>query len=38
LRELDRIDDASPIASSDRLHSGMTDLRVADTGHVAKEH
>ena len=38
LKELGRIDDASPIASGDRLHSGMTDLRVADTGHVEKEH
>jgi len=38
LKELGRIDDATPMASGDRLHSGMTDLRVADSGHVEKEH
>ena len=38
LAELGRIDDATPLVEGDRLHSGMTDLRVAATGHVVKEH
>jgi adenylylsulfate kinase len=31
------IEDASPMIEGDRMHSGLTDLRVTDTGHVAKE-
>jgi adenylyl-sulfate kinase len=31
------IEDASPMIEGDRVHSGLTDLRVTDTGHVAKE-
>jgi adenylyl-sulfate kinase len=31
------IDDASPMIEGDRVHSGLTDLRVTNTGHVAKE-
>jgi len=31
------IDDATPMIQGDRVHSGLTDLRVTDTGHVAKE-
>jgi adenylyl-sulfate kinase len=31
------IDDASAMIEGDRVHSGLTDLRVTDTGHVAKE-
>jgi adenylylsulfate kinase len=31
------IDDATPMIEGDRVHSGLTDLRVTDTGHVAKE-
>ncbi len=37
LQELGHIDDAAPMIEGDRLHSGLTDLRVTDTGHVAKE-
>jgi adenylylsulfate kinase len=38
LAELGYIDDATVMIEGDRLHSGLTDLRVADTGHVLKEH
>jgi adenylylsulfate kinase len=38
LKELGRIDDDSVHVTGDRLHSGLTDLRVAETGHVVKEH
>jgi adenylyl-sulfate kinase len=38
LQELGRIDDDTVMVTGDRLHSGLTDLRVADTGHVVKEH
>ena len=38
LADLGRIEDATPLVEGDRLHSGMTDLRVAATGHVVKEH
>jgi adenylyl-sulfate kinase len=31
------IDDASMLVEGDRVHSGLTDLRVTGTGHVAKE-
>jgi adenylyl-sulfate kinase len=31
------LDDASAMIEGDRVHSGLTDLRVTDTGHVAKE-
>ena len=31
------IDDATPMIEGDRVHSGLTDLRVTETGHVAKE-
>ena len=27
-----------PMIEGDRVHSGLTDLRVHDTGHVVKEH
>jgi adenylylsulfate kinase len=38
LAELGHIDDATALVQGDRLHSGLTDLRVAETGHVVKEH
>ncbi len=38
LRELDRIDDDVVMVTGDRVHSGLTDLRVAESGHVVKEH
>ena len=38
LKELDRIEDDTVHVTGDRLHSGLTDLRVADSGHVVKEH
>ena len=31
------IDDATAMVEGDRVHSGLTDLRVTDSGHVAKE-
>jgi adenylylsulfate kinase-like enzyme len=31
------IDDATPMIQGERVHSGLTDLRVTQTGHVAKE-
>jgi adenylyl-sulfate kinase len=37
LRELGYLDSDEVLASGDRLHSGMTDLRVADSGHVVNE-
>jgi adenylyl-sulfate kinase len=36
LAELGHIDDATPIVEGDRVHSGLTDLRVTGTGHVAQ--
>jgi adenylyl-sulfate kinase len=36
LAELGHIDDATPIVDGDRVHSGLTDLRVTGTGHVAQ--
>jgi len=38
LAELGRIDDATPMIEGDRVHSGMTDLRVSAQGTVVKEH
>ena len=38
LAELGRIEDATPIVEGDRVHSGMTDLRVSGQGTVVKEH
>ena len=38
LAALGRIDDATVRVDGERVHSGMTDLRVAETGHVVKEH
>jgi adenylylsulfate kinase len=38
LAKLGYIEDATVLVEGDRLHSGLTDLRVADTGHVVKEH
>ncbi len=37
LHELGYIEDASVMIEGDRAHSGMTDLRLTETGHVAKE-
>jgi adenylylsulfate kinase len=38
LSELGRIQDPTPMIEGDRVHSGMTDLRVSETGTVVKEH
>ena len=38
LKELGYIEDDTVMVRGDRLHSGLTDLRVHDTGHVVKEH
>jgi hypothetical protein len=37
LAELGHIEDATVMIEGDRVHSGLTDLRVTETGHVAKE-
>jgi len=37
LRELGYLDEATMLVEGDRAHSGMTDLRLTETGHVAKE-
>jgi adenylyl-sulfate kinase len=37
LHELGHIDDATLLVEGERVHSGLTDLRVTDSGHVAKE-
>ncbi|MEP7059705.1 MAG: adenylyl-sulfate kinase [Actinomycetota bacterium] len=37
LKELGRIHDDTVMVTGDRMHSGFTDLRVADSGHVVKE-
>ena len=37
LQRLDHIEDATLLVEGDRVHSGLTDLRVTDSGHVAKE-
>jgi adenylyl-sulfate kinase len=38
LKELGYVDDSSVLVEGDRVHSGLTDLRVTETGHVKKEH
>jgi adenylyl-sulfate kinase len=38
LQELGYLDDASAMIEGDRVHSGLTDLRLTESGHVAKEH
>jgi adenylylsulfate kinase len=38
LAELGYLESDQTLVEGDRLHSGMTDLRVHDTGHVVKEH
>ena len=38
LKELGWLDSDEVLIEGDRVHSGMTDLRVHDTGHVVKEH
>jgi adenylylsulfate kinase len=38
LKDLGWLDTDEVLIEGDRVHSGMTDLRVADTGHVVKEH
>jgi len=38
LQRLGYIDDATPMIEGDRAHSGMTDLRVDESGTVRKEH
>ena len=38
LKDLGYIEDDQELAAGDRLHSGMTDLRVHETGQVVKEH
>jgi adenylylsulfate kinase len=38
LKELGRLDSDEVLIEGDRVHSGMTDLRVAESGHVVKEH
>ena len=37
LQELGHIRDATLLVEGDRVHSGLTDLRVTESGHVAKE-
>jgi adenylyl-sulfate kinase len=37
LKALGRIDSAEAMIEGDRVHSGLTDLRVTESGHVAKE-
>jgi adenylyl-sulfate kinase len=37
LVELGYVDSDEPLVEGDRLHSGMTDLRLHDTGHVVNE-
>ena len=37
LKDLGYIEDETMLVEGDRLHSGMTDLRIHDTGHVVKE-
>jgi adenylylsulfate kinase len=37
LAELGYLEDDEVLIEGDRVHSGMTDLRVAETGHVVKE-
>ena len=37
LVELGHLEDAAVMVEGDRVHSGLTDLRVTESGHVAKE-
>ncbi|HUF59612.1 MAG TPA: adenylyl-sulfate kinase [Actinomycetota bacterium] len=37
LADLGHIKGAAPLVEGDRVHSGLTDLRVTETGHVANE-
>jgi adenylyl-sulfate kinase len=37
LQELGYIEDAEAMIEGDRVHSGLTDLRLTESGHVAKE-
>lgn len=37
LKELGYVESGEVMVEGDRLHSGLTDLRVTDAGHVAKE-
>ena len=37
LQELGHIEDATRLVDGDRVHSGLTDLRVTESGHVASE-
>jgi adenylyl-sulfate kinase len=36
LADLGYVEDATPLVEGDRVHSGLTDLRVTDAGHVAE--
>jgi adenylylsulfate kinase len=38
LKELGYLDDDAILIEGDRVHSGLTDLRVHETGHVVREH
>jgi adenylylsulfate kinase len=38
LKELGWLESDEVLIEGDRVHSGLTDLRVADSGHVVKEH
>ncbi len=38
LKELGWLDSDEVLIEGDRVHSGMTDLRVGESGHVVKEH
>jgi len=38
LAALGYVESDQPMIKGDRMHSGMTDLRVQETGHVVKEH
>jgi adenylyl-sulfate kinase len=38
LHQLGHIEDGNRLAAEDRVHSGLTDLRVTEAGHVVKEH
>ena len=38
LKELGRVDDDTVHVTGDRVHSGLTDLRVSEAGTVVKEH
>jgi hypothetical protein len=38
LTALGYLESDQPMIQGDRMHSGMTDLRVQETGHVVKEH